>query len=156
MEWLSTSAEYMNSHAMHFPCLAGTGTGAGPGGRPAPAHGRVLACTRCVQHLALQWETMDAERIPLEHRRYTFAIFTLNCTYVRSFFNTFRYNIPSPMPTNGERVIPTPPSTTSDRTVASNSGKFHLVHSMKLQNGCRPCKRSCSFDFLLCYYDLFQ
>ncbi|XP_045762274.1 uncharacterized protein LOC123865342 isoform X3 [Maniola jurtina] len=101
MEWLSTTAEYMNSHAMHFPCLAGAGAGAGEG---AARGGRVLACTRCVRHMARQWELMDAERVPLEHRR---------------------YNIPSPMPSNsslnGDRVIPTPPSTTSDRTVASHN-----------------------------------
>ncbi|KOB75591.1 Uncharacterized protein OBRU01_07230, partial [Operophtera brumata] len=81
MEWLSTTAEYMNSHAMHFPCLAGTG---GSGGRLGG--GRVLACSRCVRHLSRQWELMDAERVPLEHRR---------------------YNIPSPLPSNssvnGER-----------------------------------------------------
>lgn len=60
MEWLSTSAEHMNSHAMHFPCLKGNDN--------APS--RILACGRCVNHLAKQWETMDAERVPLEHRRY--------------------------------------------------------------------------------------
>lgn len=98
MEWLSTSAEHMNSHAMHFPCLKSNESGAS----------RVLACARCVGHLALQWETMDAERVPLEHRR---------------------YNIPSPIPTslspNGTRGLPgisTPPSTPSvSSTPASTS-----------------------------------
>lgn len=61
MEWLSTSAEHMNSHAMHFPCLKGNND-QGPG--------RVLACKNCVQNLTMQWETMDAERVPLEHRKY--------------------------------------------------------------------------------------
>lgn len=83
----------MNSHAMHFPCLKGN---------DASAQSRILACTRCVNHLAKQWESMDAERVPLEHRR---------------------YNIPSPMPSsgspNGSRGalgvggVHTPPSTPS-------------------------------------------
>lgn len=60
LEWLSTSAEHMNSHAMHFPCLKTSENGPG----------RVLACSRCYRSLATQWESMDAERIPLEHRRY--------------------------------------------------------------------------------------
>lgn len=59
LEWLSTSAEHMNSHAMHFPCLRGNDSSAS----------RVLACGRCVNHLAKQWESMDADRVPLEHRR---------------------------------------------------------------------------------------
>lgn len=59
LQWLSTSAEHMNSHAMHFPCLKTSENG--------PT--RVLACTRCYSSLAHQWETMEAERIPLEHRR---------------------------------------------------------------------------------------
>lgn len=61
MEWLSTSAEHMNSHAMHFPCLKGSND-QGPG--------RVLACKVCVNNLTVQWETMDADRVPLEHRKY--------------------------------------------------------------------------------------
>ncbi|XP_012162984.1 uncharacterized protein LOC101460998 isoform X3 [Ceratitis capitata] len=124
MEWLSTSAEHMNSHAMHFPCLRGSsnngrdnvslsGNGGGVGGGSTAnnndTNNRVLACKDCVNYLARQWETMDAERVPLEHRR---------------------YNIPSPMITssspNGSRhgglTITTPPSTPSvSSTPASTS-----------------------------------
>ncbi|KAH8269517.1 hypothetical protein KR018_004756 [Drosophila ironensis] len=130
MDWLSTSAEHMNSHAMHFPCLKANAVTSNNNNNNSTSNNnnnssnnntnnnnnnelnsnRVLACKECKDYLASQWESMDAERVPLEHRR---------------------YNIPSPMMTssspNGSRhgamSINTPPSTPSisSSTPASTS-----------------------------------
>lgn len=33
------------------------------------SQGRILACSNCVQMLSAQWNSMEANRVPLEHRR---------------------------------------------------------------------------------------
>ncbi|XP_055314117.1 uncharacterized protein LOC129575161 isoform X3 [Sitodiplosis mosellana] len=125
LEWLSTSAEHMNSHAMHFPCLRGSDNSAS----------RVLACVRCVNHLAKQWDQLDAERIPLEHRRYN----------IPSPVSAFNSNSP-----NGSRGFGgTPPSTPSVSSTPASTSIYcflcglhsdltlaRLVHASK--EGSRP------------------
>lgn len=120
MEWLSTSAEHMNSHAMHFPCLKG---------HDSSSQSRILACTRCVNHLAKQWESMDAERVPLEHRRLVHLYIEFKEILILVLIASPSYNIPSPMPSsgspNGSRGaiggIHTPPSTPSISSVTPST-----------------------------------
>lgn len=84
MDWLSTSAEHMNSHAMHFPCLKANVISNSNGlsnnlnnnnsvnnnNNNEVNSNRVLACKDCISYLTSQWESMDAERVPLERRRF--------------------------------------------------------------------------------------
>lgn len=94
MDWLSTSAEHMNSHAMHFPCLKANAVTNNNNNNNNTNNNnnnnnnelnsnRVLACKDCKDYLASQWETMDAERVPLEHRRLSILLpFMCTCTFL--------------------------------------------------------------------------
>lgn len=154
MDWLSTSAEHMNSHAMHFPCLKANATSSSSNSNSNGLsnnnnnniinnnnnnnnelnNNRVLACKDCINYLTSQWESMDAERVPLEHRRFHlanhFPLYFFILIEISLVF-AYRYNIPSPMMTssspNGSRhgamSTCTPPSTPSvtSSTPASTS-----------------------------------
>lgn len=105
MDWLYTSAEHMNSHAMHFPCLkANVTSNSNSNGLSNNLNNnnsvnnnnnnnnevnsnRVLACKDCISYLTSQWESMDAERVPLEHRRSfrMIIIFQFSQLYLMNF-----------------------------------------------------------------------
>ncbi|BET02361.1 Hypothetical protein NTJ_15179 [Nesidiocoris tenuis] len=65
-EWVPTAPEGINSHAMHFPCLRHLLATA----EAVDSTGRILICSKCLSKLAGQWDLMEADRIPLESRRY--------------------------------------------------------------------------------------